>query len=160
MPLHDPGDYVILLHPAYKYADEALPLPAREVPVGAHDAEDELRPPAPQPRGRAGMVRADYQDPAGVRHAAYRGRWLAAFAPVGNTELVVIVQQPGDGAADEAGGAWSGWSWLWLGAGAILAAGLIGTALRRLRRRRTALPARPADEMTVTRIEEVGPPSP
>ncbi len=34
-----------------------------------------------------------YQDPFSARDAAYAGRWLAGFAPVGNTGFVVIVQQ-------------------------------------------------------------------
>ena len=47
---------------------------------------DQLRLPrrAPEP-----VVDAHYQDPVGHPFA---GRWLAAFAPVGNTHLVVIVQ--------------------------------------------------------------------
>ena len=35
------------------------------------------------------VVDRDYRDPVG---GAFAGRWLAAFAPVGNTPLVVIVQ--------------------------------------------------------------------
>jgi hypothetical protein len=34
-----------------------------------------------------------YEDPLGEHDEHYRGRWLAGFAPVGNTELVVLVQQ-------------------------------------------------------------------
>ena len=49
-------------------------------------AGDPLRIPAAGPRPAA--VDANYADPV----AGYGGRWLAAFAPVGNTHLVVIVQ--------------------------------------------------------------------
>src|SRR5262249_30985521 len=41
---------------------------------------------------------SDYEDPVGGHNADYQGRWLAGFAPVGNTELVVIVQQRYDAA--------------------------------------------------------------
>ena len=32
-------------------------------------------------------------DPAGLVFEDYQGRWIAGFAPVGNTRLIVIVQQ-------------------------------------------------------------------
>ena len=38
----------------------------------------------------------DYADPAAARHPEYAGRWLAGFAPVPGTDLVVVVQQPYD----------------------------------------------------------------
>ena len=41
---------------------------------------------------------AHYEDPVGAADENYRGRWLAGFSPVGNTELVVIVQQRYDDA--------------------------------------------------------------
>jgi hypothetical protein len=48
-------------------------------------AADQLQIPASGPR--TAVVDAHYADPA-----ARDGRWLAAFAPVGNTHLAVIVQ--------------------------------------------------------------------
>ena len=34
----------------------------------------------------------DYRDPVADPYSRYDGRWLAGFAPVGNTGMVVIVQ--------------------------------------------------------------------
>ena len=50
---------------------------------------DRLRP------GPAGFLPDDeYADPVATRHPEYAGRWLAGFALVPDTELVVLVQQP------------------------------------------------------------------
>ena len=38
-------------------------------------------------------ARDDYVDPVGSVQTEYQGRWIAGFAPVGNTGLVVVVQQ-------------------------------------------------------------------
>ena len=35
----------------------------------------------------------DYADPVATRHPDYTGRWLAGFAAVPDTELIVLVQQ-------------------------------------------------------------------
>jgi hypothetical protein len=64
-------------------------------------------------------VKNFYLDPAGQRDPAYAGRWLAGFAPVGDTGLIVIVQQR----HDEAVAPYQGFLWqlpLWaLGMGAV-----------------------------------------
>ena len=50
---------------------------------------DRLRP------GSTGFLPDDeYADPVATHHPEYAGRWLAGFAPVPDTELVVLVQQP------------------------------------------------------------------
>jgi hypothetical protein len=45
-------------------------------------------------------VNTDYRDPLAARDPRFAGRWLAGFAPVGNTELAVIVQQPYESAVE------------------------------------------------------------
>jgi eukaryotic-like serine/threonine-protein kinase len=73
-----PSEYVVLVHPGYTARE-----PSARFPV------DRLRP------GAAGFLADDdYADPVGINHTEYAGRWLAGFAPVPDTELVVLVQQP------------------------------------------------------------------
>jgi serine/threonine-protein kinase len=67
------GQYIPIAHPHLRLFE-----PER--------AADPLRIPPAGPRPAA--VDANYADPV----AGYGGRWLAAFAPVGNTHLVVVVQ--------------------------------------------------------------------
>jgi eukaryotic-like serine/threonine-protein kinase len=94
-PAAEAQEYLILLHPAYRRGDEAVALPAerlRAVP-GAHSG-DEFRLPDPRQALRPEQAMdARYEDPVGARDPRYAGRWLAGFAPVGDTEFVVIVQQ-------------------------------------------------------------------
>ena len=91
VPARPPPEYVILLHPALRSRDPAMGVDAqairglarrrcdREFSEAAFDdieAQDDA-----------------YRDPLSARDAAYAGRWLAGFAPVGNTGFVVVVQQ-------------------------------------------------------------------
>jgi serine/threonine-protein kinase len=76
----DAGEYVILVHPGYESREPSVPFPdGRLRPTETGFAADD-----------------DYADPVAARHPDYRGRWLAGFAPVPGTELVVLVQQPYD----------------------------------------------------------------
>lgn len=71
-------EYVVLVHPAYVTREPSVPFPPDRVRIdGASIAPDD-----------------NYQDPVATRHPEYAGRWLAGFAPVPETELVVLVQQP------------------------------------------------------------------
>jgi serine/threonine-protein kinase len=88
-------DYVLLFHPAYKRGDTP-------VSVAHHALRD-----AHRPRGRdefqlarpvSGVgadeyLNPDYFDPTAARDPRFAGEWLAAFAPVGNTDFLVVVQQ-------------------------------------------------------------------
>ena len=82
--------FVILVHPAYHRGIPAVEFPdnARIAPHviadHAHELDDSplLRPPDD-----------NYVDPVGSVAPEYRGRWIAASAPVGNTGFFVIVQQ-------------------------------------------------------------------
>jgi eukaryotic-like serine/threonine-protein kinase len=73
-----PTEYVVLVHPGYASREASAAVPA-----------DRLRP------GGAGFLPDDnYADPVAAHHPEYAGRWLAGFARVPDTELVVLVQQP------------------------------------------------------------------
>ena len=86
------GEYVILFHPAYRPGVPAIEYPdmgliARRV---KRDHTRELDLPDSSlvlpPDG-------DYSDPVSSTIEDYEGRWIAGFAPVGNTGLTLIVQQ-------------------------------------------------------------------
>jgi hypothetical protein len=94
-PAEEADEYLILLHPAYRRG-----VPAVSAPPGRFRAL--LRPRAGDefqlPDLRPGLspeqaMDAHYQDPVATRDGRFAGRWLAGFAPVGNTEFVVVVQQ-------------------------------------------------------------------
>ncbi len=81
------GHAVILFHPAYRRGDTAVET-ASMVPnmnwVHAEELDD----------SRLSLDPDDnYEDPVGTQHADYSGRWIAGFAPVGNTGFVMVVQQ-------------------------------------------------------------------
>jgi hypothetical protein len=78
--------HVILLHDGMTHG-QYIPVTHPHLQSFQPDpTADQLRIPAPGSRPAA--VDAQYTDPV----SGYAGRWLAAFAPVGNTHLVVIVQ--------------------------------------------------------------------
>jgi eukaryotic-like serine/threonine-protein kinase len=79
--LHTPGQRLILLHSAFARGDTAV-----EVHGGALFDES-----AHRELGHA--TDPEYADPVADRNPDYAGRWLAAAAPVKNTEFVVIVKQ-------------------------------------------------------------------
>jgi serine/threonine-protein kinase len=81
---------VILLHPAYRYGEEPIVhnRPFSSLRSQSADSEFDL-PPGETPC----HTDEDYRDPVASRHPEYDGRWVAGFAPVGNTELVVGVQR-------------------------------------------------------------------
>jgi hypothetical protein len=85
-------------------------------------------------RSSSPVLDANYQDPVGGEFA---GRWLAAFAPVGNTHLVVIVQTRVDDAI--ALDRIAARRLAWLGASAVVVvATLLGLALWAAGRRNVA----------------------
>jgi serine/threonine-protein kinase len=85
-PPGSPPHHVMLLHDGLKHG-QFVPVDSPAVrSVGPDDAADQLQ--LPRRRERP-VLDSDYHDPVG---GPFAGRWLAAFAPVGNTHLVVIVQ--------------------------------------------------------------------
>jgi hypothetical protein len=84
-PTTEPPEYVILVHPGYTAREPTVAVPA------------EFLQPAPITFFAA---RDDYRDPMAETHPEFAGRWLIGFAPVPDTELVVLVQQPDEEAID------------------------------------------------------------
>lgn len=78
------AEYVILVHPAYESRETPIPFPAERL----------------RKVGRLYIADDNYADPVGARHPEYAGRWLAGFAPVQDSDLVVLVQQQYDSAVD------------------------------------------------------------
>jgi hypothetical protein len=82
-PDSEPPEYLIVVHPAFLRP---------EIPIKVDKSS--LRFPPEQPMNR------DYRDPLAAQSENYAGRMLAGFAPVENTELLVIVQQRYDKAIE------------------------------------------------------------
>jgi serine/threonine-protein kinase len=94
-PVARPFRYVILRHPAYQHGTRALPVSEQQLRAihrPRHGNEFGLTDPDRDPDPQQ-AVDLEYRDPLGDRDRSYAGRWLAGFAPVGNTELLVLVQQ-------------------------------------------------------------------
>jgi len=87
--------HVILFHPAYHRGDRAISFPGQSPIAGYSDAihSGELDDSA-----LTFLPVDDYADSVGSYFPEYRGRWIAAFAPIGNTGFFVIVQQRFDDA--------------------------------------------------------------
>jgi len=87
-----PAGYVILVHPAFLTGEKSVPFPAdRPGLVTLPSEEPELRPASGPPPFASDD---DYADPvADHGHPEFSGRWLTGSARVGNTELIVLVQQ-------------------------------------------------------------------
>jgi eukaryotic-like serine/threonine-protein kinase len=104
-PTPTPVEYLIVIHPGYEEHPQgenlAVPVPAaqlRMIPQPGPGSEFRL-PRLLQDFNAQDAMNAAYTDPVGaLQPEAYGGRWLAGFAPVGNTELLVIVQQRDDAA--------------------------------------------------------------
>lgn len=88
-------NYLVLVHPAYAPGVRAYILPAEQFRMLQRPHRgDEFALPEPGADYDLALARnANYQDPVGRDDVHYSGPWLAGFAPVGNTEFVVIVQQ-------------------------------------------------------------------
>ena len=92
-PRSDVGQYVVLFHPAYGPGVQPVYFPVgHQSPLPqspwSHTPELEL------PDSNLDLPPDDdYRDPVSSVDQVYRGRWIAGFAPVGNTNFFVIVQQ-------------------------------------------------------------------
>jgi serine/threonine-protein kinase len=96
-------EYLVLLHPAFRPGEEAIRVSSDRLRA-VHQPRpgvDVFRLPNPKTSVEPGQaIDPDYRDPLATGHPEYEGRWLAGFAPVGNTELVIIVQQRSDSVLD------------------------------------------------------------
>ena len=85
-------EYTVVLHPALQATNLSMRLPdaamraVRDLAPGGAFA---LRTAVPATES----MNDAYTDPFGGLDGRWAGRWLAGFAPVGNTECIVIVQQ-------------------------------------------------------------------
>jgi len=117
-------EYLILLHESYdEKGQDPIPISMTTVALPPKPAEaKQLSLPDISRQGSS----AYYFDPVSHSKKEYEGRWLAGFAPVGNTDYVVIVQQRYDKAIpSDFGIIWSGAAVL-LGALFIVAIGWLG----------------------------------
>lgn len=71
-------EYAVLVHPGYAPREPSVGLPADRLRAG--------------PTGW--LPDDDFVDPVAATHPEFEGRWLAGFAPVPHTDLVVLVEQP------------------------------------------------------------------
>lgn len=89
--------HVILYHPGYRKGIDPVEFPAigriRVNPAQTTGQQLELSPPKP-----AIFHDDNYADPVASVAPEYAGRWIAGFAPVGNTGFIVAVQERFDDA--------------------------------------------------------------
>jgi hypothetical protein len=87
-----PPDFVVLLHPSVVPGQKAMPFDKAMFPAAfPRTCDHELS--LNHTRPASALMKRDYQDPFASRDPQYSGKWLAGFAPVGNTGFAVIVQQ-------------------------------------------------------------------
>jgi hypothetical protein len=131
--------YVVLYHPGYGKGADPVEFPYAKKVALRHDAvADELF----QLSDATLEIAPDdnYVDPVVALAKEYAGRWIAGFAPVGNTGFVVIVQQRfADAVSVEASTLWG--LALWSALASVVAVAILGIVLWRWTRDRR-LPAR------------------
>lgn len=115
----DASVHLILVHPAIHPREEPVAIDNRRLRtiLERQLTANELDLPASAPNLDVNRdVDSTYRDPVASRYSKYDGRWLAGFAPVGNTEFAIIVQQRYDEAIPPDD------SVLWSGAAVLLGA--------------------------------------
>jgi hypothetical protein len=89
---HKSDKHVIVYHPGYRKEIDPVEFPGfekiRMKPALAANPHPELS----QPKAAA-LVDDNYVDPVASAAPEFAGRWIAGFAPVGNTGLFVVVRQ-------------------------------------------------------------------
>jgi len=88
---------VIVFHPGYHRGVDAVQFPDERLMIAQRPRShgDEL-----DDSKATWLSVDDYQDPVASVAPEYRGRWIAGFAPVGNTGFIIIVQQRYDEALE------------------------------------------------------------
>jgi eukaryotic-like serine/threonine-protein kinase len=132
-PLADPTvEYRVLVHPAYRRGEPAMRVGSdRLLVIHQPRPGNEFQLPDPQGGRATDAMDHDYRDPFAERDRQYAGSWLAGFAPVGNTGLVVIVQQRRDEAIPFDAGVW--WTLAAIGGGVLFLAIVIWLIVQRTR---------------------------
>jgi hypothetical protein len=136
-PAPRPDEYLVMVHPAYHRGDKAIPVFSSQLQAVRRPGlgnEFEL-PNLHQSFDAKQAMDRHYRDPMASQDARYQGRWLAGFAPVGNTEFVIIVQQRYDEAITPDYGIW--WRGIALTIGTIILAGFAWSAVHRAVQRRS-----------------------
>jgi serine/threonine-protein kinase len=84
--------YVVLYHPGYGRGADAVDFPyLTKIP---RQPDELLRQQSPLSDSNLWVFQDDnYRDPVASVAKEYAGRWIAGFAPVGNTGFLVVVQQ-------------------------------------------------------------------
>ncbi len=91
-PPSQENSYVVLFHPAYREGAPAVEVGSTDrfritpAPVCASQLD-------PTSNSLPNEPDSNYQDPVASRYESYRGRWIAGFAPIGNTGFGVEVQK-------------------------------------------------------------------
>jgi hypothetical protein len=84
---------VVVSHPAFAGQEQLVVIEGPSLPLSLHGhCNQELARTTPA----NATVIDDYRDPVKDRYPEYGGRWLAAYAPVGDTGFVVVVQRRPD----------------------------------------------------------------
>jgi serine/threonine-protein kinase len=118
------GKYVVVFHPAYRRGVEAVEFPDNSKFRPQRDLFGERQLDLPDP-SLAIPPDDDYRDPVAAVDKTYEGRWIAGFAPVGNTGFVVVVQQRFDDAVSlEASTFWR--LALWSALASLVALAILG----------------------------------
>jgi len=107
--------YLIMVHPAYSQCKKPSEVynPCLQNVHKPQQGKPEIELPDLQAFPPEKAMDNNYLDPLGGQSGEFKGRMLAGFAPVGNTQFAVIVQQRYDQAIPWIGriASWPKWSW-------------------------------------------------
>ena len=127
-------NYVVLYHPGYRKGVDPVEFPYTKK-IGMKPAR--IDDPQFQLSDSKLQISPDdnYLDPVSSVAKEYAGRWIAGFAPVGNTGFVVVVQQRfADAVSLESSTLWN--LALWSALASLVAVAILVMALRRWSRSR------------------------
>ncbi len=114
----DASEYLVLLHPAYERGTEPVWVPQKQIETIRECVVDDS------------CITDDYYDPVASLNEQYTGRWIYGFAPVEDSEFIVVVQRRYSQVIPTE---------LWVVVGlclvALLSAGVVRYALPRVKRR-------------------------
>jgi eukaryotic-like serine/threonine-protein kinase len=130
----DNEKYVVLYHPGYRQGVDPVAFPYVDKIGMRRDAMADEQFQLADPKTQIAPD-ANYLDPVSAVAKEYSGRWIAGFAPVGNTGFVVIVQQRFEDAVSvEASTLWG--LALWSALASLVAVAILGVVLWRWTKQR------------------------
>ena len=77
----DASEYLVLLHPAYERRTPPVWVPQKQIETIRECMVDNS------------CISDDYYDPVASLNEQYTGRWIYGFAPVEDSEFIVVVQR-------------------------------------------------------------------